>query len=158
MHVAILTKNFYHKMSKPIFEHIANVTYKKVDAGSYSESDWKSYSPYMMNKWLSMNRNYIDVIDLIQPYYGLDKKIHYKLLSSILPKRKAFTKYIKGKKDSKYNPELINLLCKYYEVSKDEIKTYLQLFYRDKVRILSLISILEKYGYDKKQIKKLTKV
>tara|TARA_B100001093_G_C26828007_1_gene1014907 strand:+ start:1643 stop:2080 length:438 start_codon:yes stop_codon:yes gene_type:complete len=145
-------------MSKPIFEHIANVTYKKIDADSYTESDWKSYSPYMMNKWLSMNRNYIDIIDLIQPYYGLDKKIHYKMLSSILPKRKAFTKYIKGKKDSKYNPELINILCKYYEVSKDEIKTYLQLFYRDKVRILSLISILEKYGYDKKQIKKLTKV
>ena len=145
-------------MSKPIFEHIANVTHKKVSADTYTESDWKSYSPYMMNKWLSMNRNYVDVIDLIQPYYGLDKQVHYKMLSSLLPKRKSFTKYIKSKKGIKYNPELINILCKYYEVSKSEIKTYLQLFLRDKVHILSLISILKKYGYDDKQIKKLTKV
>lgn len=145
-------------MSKPIFEHIANVTYKKVDPDSYSESDWKSYSPYMMNKWLSMNRNYIDVIDLIQPFYSLDKQLHYKMLSSLLPKKKSFTKYIKGKKVSKYNPELISILCKHYEVSKDEIKMYLELFFRDKVHILSLISILEKYGYSNKQIKKLVKV
>lgn len=145
-------------MSKPIFEHIANVTYKKVDPISYTESDWKSYSPYMMNKWLSMNRAYVDVIDLIQPYYGLDKKVHYKMLASLLPKRKAFTKYIKSKKGVKYNPELIDILCKYYEVSRDEIKMYLELFFRDKVRILDLISILKKYGRTDKEIKKLVKV
>ena len=145
-------------MSKSIFQHIANVTHIKADSNTYSESDWKSYSPYMMNKWLSMYRGYIDVIDLIQPYYSLDKKLHYKMLCSMLPKKKVFTKYIKGKKDSKFNPELVNILCKYYEVSKDEIKTYLELFFRDKVHILSLISILEKYGYDNKQIKKLVKV
>ena len=145
-------------MSKPIFEHIANVTYKKVYADTYTESDWKSYSPYMMNKWLSMNRNYIDIIDIIQPYYGLDKKIHYKMLFSMLPMKKSFTRYIKGKKGSKYNPELISILCNHYEVSKNEIKMYLELFFRDKVHILSLVSILEKYGYDNKQIKKLIKI
>jgi len=145
-------------MSKPIFEHIANVTYKKVDPASYTESDWKSYSPYMMNKWLSMNRGYIDVIDLIQPYYGLDKEIHYKMLSSLLPKKKSFTKYIKSKKGVKYNPELIDILCTYYEVSKDEIKLYLELFFRDNVRILDLIAILKKYGRTDKEIKKLVKV
>jgi hypothetical protein len=145
-------------MSKPIFEHIANVTYKKVDPNSYTESDWKSYSPYMMNKWLSMNKGFIDVIDLIQPYYGLDKEIHYKMLSSLLPKKKSFTKYIKGKKSTKYNSELIDVLCKYYEVSRDEIKMYLELFFQDKVRILDLISILKKYGRTDKEIKKLIKV
>jgi len=145
-------------MSKSIFQHIANVTHVKANPDTYTESDWKSYSPYMMNKWLSMYRGYVDVIDLVQPYYGLDKQIHFKMLSSLLPKKKVFTKYIKGKKDTKYNPELISVLCRYYEVSKSEIKTYLELFLRDKVHILSLISILEKYGYDKKQIKKLIKV
>ena len=145
-------------MSKTIFQHIANVTHVKLHAQEYSESDWKSYSPYMMNKWLSMYRGYIDIIDLVQPYYGLDKKIHYKMLSSLLPKKKVFTKYTKSMKGVKYKPELTAILCKHYEVSKSEIYSYLELFLRDKVRILSLISILEKYGYDKKQIKKLTKV
>ena len=145
-------------MSKTIFQHIANVTHNKLHAREYSESDWKSYSPYMMNKWLSMYRGYIDIIDLVQPYYGLDKQIHYKMLSSLLPKQKVFTKYIKSMKGPKYNPELTAILCKHYEVSKSEINSYLKLFLRDKVHILSLISILEKYGYDKKQIRKLTKV
>jgi hypothetical protein len=145
-------------MSKTIFQHIANVTHIKPDPNTYTESDWKSYSPYMMNKWLSMYRGYVDVIDLIQPYYGLDKKTHFKMLSSLLPKKKVFTKYIKGKKDAKYNPELISILCTYYEVSKDEIKSYLQLFFQDKVRILDLISILKKYGRTDKEIKKLIKV
>jgi len=105
-----------------------------------------------------MNKGYIDVIDLIQPYYGLDKEIHYKMLSSLLPKKKSFTKYIKSKKGVKYNPELIDILCTYYEVSKDEIKLYLELFFRDNVRILDLIAILKKYGRTDKEIKKLVKV
>ena len=145
-------------MSKTIFQHIANVTHIKANPDTYTESDWKSYSPYMMNKWLSMYRGYVDVIDLVQPYYGLDKQIHFKMLSSLLPKKKVFTKYIKGRKDVKYNPELISILCTYYEVSKDEIKSYLQLFFQDKVRILDLISILKKYGRTDKEIKKLIKV
>ena len=145
-------------MSKSIFQHIANVTHIKAKSETYTESDWKSYNPYMMNKWLSMYKEYAHLIDYTQKYYSLSKPLHYKMLSSLLPKNKVFTRYIKGKKSIKYNPELIDILYKHYQVSKDEIKVYIELFIRDKVRILSLISILEKYGYDKKQIKKLIKV
>tara|TARA_R110000851_G_scaffold31214_5_gene84591 strand:+ start:7075 stop:7317 length:243 start_codon:yes stop_codon:yes gene_type:complete len=80
------------------------------------------------------------------------------MLCGVLPKRKVFTKYIKGTKSDKFNPELVDILYKHYEVSKDEIKTYIKLFNQDNVRILSLTSILESYGYDKKQIKKLIKI
>ena len=145
-------------MSKTIFQHLANITHLKVDHKTYTESDWKSYSPYMINKWLSMYKEYTHLIDYTQKYYSLPKEVHYKMLSSLLPKKKVFTKYIKGKKSVKYNPELVDILYKHFEVSKDEIKSYIQLLIRDKVRILSLISILEKYGYDKKQIKKLIKI
>ena len=145
-------------MSKTIFQHLANITHLKAEPVTYTESDWKSYSPYMINKWLSMYKEYAHLIDYTQKYYSLPKEIHYKMLSGILPKKKVFTKYIKGKKSDKFNPELVDILYKHYQVSKDEIKTYIQLFNQDKVRILSLISDLENYGYDNKQIKKLIKI
>ena len=85
-------------MSKTIFEHIANLTHKKTDSTTYTESDWKSYSPYMINKWLSMYKHYTGIMDSIQKYYSLPKKLHYKMLCSLLPKQKVFIRYIKGKK------------------------------------------------------------
>ena len=88
-------------MSKSIFEHIDNLTWKKTNPGTYSESDWKSYSPFMVNKWLSMNRDFTNLIDSTQKYYSLSKKLHYKMLLSILPKKKVFMRYIKGKNEQR---------------------------------------------------------
>ena len=88
-------------MSKTIFQHIANVTHIKADIESYTESDLKSYNPYMMNRWLSMYKHYTGIIDNIQKYYSLPKKLHYKMLCSLLPKQKVFIRYIKGKKVGK---------------------------------------------------------
>ena len=88
-------------MSKTIFQHIANVTHLKVDSKTYTESDWKSYNPYMMNRWLSMYKHYTSIIDSIQKYYSLPKELHYKMLCNLLPKQKVFIRYIKGKKVGK---------------------------------------------------------
>ena len=88
-------------MSKTIFQHIANVTHIKADPDTYSESDWKSYNPYMMNRWLSMYKHYTGILDDVQKYYSLPKKLHYKMLSNLLPKQKVFIRYIKGKKVAK---------------------------------------------------------
>ena len=145
-------------MSKSIFDHINNVSYKKESVDTYSETDWKSYSPYMINKWVSMNPAAVELSNLIQKHYGLDKKIHYKFYSDILPKQKMYMKYIKGKKGSKYEPELIDIVCKYYEISKTEIKGYLDLVFSNNLCILELKEILMKYGHGEKSIKKLMKV
>jgi hypothetical protein len=47
--------------------------------------------------------------------------------------------------------ELIEYLKKYFEISSKEVKEYLNLF--DKIEIFS---ILELFGLDKKEIKKIT--
>jgi len=139
-------------MSKTIFEHIGNLTYKKVNPNTYIESDWKSYSPYMINKWLSMYKEYTYLIDQTQKYYSLSKDIHYKMLLGILPKKKVFTKYIKGKKVNKYNSDLIQFLATYFEISKDEVKDYMKLLEKPEI-----IRILNKYGYTDKEIRKMIK-
>ena len=145
-------------MNKNIFDYINDVSYKKTPVDSYTESDWKPYSPYMINRWISMEPAAIELSNLIQKHYSLDKKIHYKLYSDILPKQKMNMRYIKGAKSIKYEPELIDIVCKYYEISKSEIKTYLDLVFSKKICILELKEILMKYGYSEKAIKKLMKI
>ena len=143
-----------HLMSKNIFDHIGDISYKKTHTDSYTEIDWKSYSPYMVNRWISMNSAAIELANMIQKYYGLDKKMHYKFYSDVLPKQKIHMRYVKGLKNTKYDPELIDIVSKHYEIPKSETKSYLDLFFSDKIRILKLKEILAKYGNSEKTIKK----
>ena len=58
----------------------------------------------------------------------------------------------KGKKDKKYDPELINMMCDYFQCSKAEVKENLLLISKEEVN-----QILEKYGVDPKKIKSICK-
>jgi hypothetical protein len=145
-------------VSRSIFNHIGDISYKKTPIDSYTDMDWKSYSPYMVNRWVSMNPAAIELANLIQKHYSLDKKIHYKFYSDVLPKQKMYMKYIKGNKNIKYDPELIDIVCKHYEISKSETKSYLDLVFSKKLCILELKEMIMKYGHNDKAIKKLIKV
>tara|TARA_R110000744_G_scaffold116509_5_gene217991 strand:- start:1141 stop:1584 length:444 start_codon:yes stop_codon:yes gene_type:complete len=145
-------------MSKSIIEHINNITVNKLPADSYSESDWKSWSSFMVSRWLSMNSGLLEIVNEVQSLNISDKKQLYKLYSSILPKKKMFSKYVKAVKVDKYNPELVTHLSKHFEVGNTEIKTYLSLLFREKRGILYISNILETYGMDRKLIKKLIKI
>ena len=70
----------------------------------------------------------------------------------MLPKGKRFNKYIKSKKEKKYNIELIDIMVKHFECSKSQVKDYLDLIAKDE-----LVEILEKYGMNEKTIKRLLK-
>ena len=70
----------------------------------------------------------------------------------MLPRGKRFSKYIKGKKDKKYNSELIDIMVQHLECSKSQVKDYLDLIAKDE-----LMEILEKYGMNEKTIKRLLK-
>ena len=76
----------------------------------------------------------------------------YKMYLDFLPKRRSFDKYIKGKKDDKYNSNVLEYLAKYYQVSQREVRDYLEILSKD-----DITEILLKYGLDKKEIKKWLK-
>ena len=50
----------------------------------------------MVNRFLSMNSNWLELVNEIQRY-DLPPEIQYKLYIDILPKRKVWLKYIKGR-------------------------------------------------------------
>ena len=145
-------------MSKSIIEHINNITVNKTDPETYTESDWKSWSSFMVSRWLSMNSGLIELVNEVQSLNITDKKQLYKLYSNVLPKKKIFGKYVKASKTNKYDPELLRYLSQHFEVGKSEIKSYISLLIRKKSGILYIENILKNYGVDSKQIKKLIKV
>ena len=142
---------------KTIFNILADVTYKKTNSSNYTDVDWKAYNTYMVNRWLSMNSDVTEIINFIQKYYSLDKKIHYKMLSDILPKQKLFTKYVKGKKVDKFNPELVAIIAKHYEISRKEAKLRIEMHRHFNNGIETLTEIIRSYGKTDKEIKRLLK-
>ena len=142
---------------KTIFDILGDITYKKTDQSNYTEGDWKAYNTYMVNRWLSMNSNVTEIINFVQKYYSLDKKMHYKMLSDILPKQKLFTKYVKGKKMEKYNPELVKLVASHYEISRKEAKQRIDMYKHFSTGIETLTELLKSYVKNDKEIKRLLK-
>ena len=106
--------------AKTIFQHLSGIKEKKQSWESLSEMDKKSFSPFIINRWLSMNMDLLPVINELQQYTigTLRPKEVYKLYLDFLPKKKTFDKYIKGKKSDKYNKEMLGYLSQWYGVSQ----------------------------------------
>jgi hypothetical protein len=144
--------------AKSLFDHLSGITDKKVSWESLSEVDRKSFSPYMVNRFLSMNMDYIELINEFQKYTigELSNRDVYKLYLDLLPKQKQFNKYIKGKKTDTYQTELVELLSKHFLISEKETLEALDMYHE--TSLLPLKEILKKYGKSDKEITKLLKI
>tara|TARA_R110001592_G_scaffold40088_4_gene131828 strand:+ start:21682 stop:22122 length:441 start_codon:yes stop_codon:yes gene_type:complete len=145
------------KKAATIFDHLANITFKKTDWNTLSELDQKSFSPYLINRWLSMNIDLIEIVDMFQQYTigPLSKKHVYQLYCDVLPKQKMYSKYIKGKKSKDYNNDLLGLLTQHYQISKRDAKTYIDFWKENSVDDLK--NLLKDYGKTEKEIKQWIK-
>jgi hypothetical protein len=101
-----------------------------------------------------MKMEYVDVVNEIQRY-NLKPKELYKLYTNVLPKKKEWLKYVKGKKNMKHPKWLLEVVAKHYESSLKEAQEYAEVFYATEQGKASLKAILQKYGVDPKEISKL---
>ena len=120
----------------------------------FTIDEQKKFSPFIINRWLSMDKDFLEIVNFFQKYSigTLEPREVYKWYCDMLPRGKRFNKYIKGKKDKKYNTELIDIMVTHFECSKSQVKDYLDLIHKDE-----LMEILEKYGMNEKTIKRLLK-
>ena len=120
----------------------------------FTKDEQKKFSPFIINRWLSMDKDFLEIVNFFQKYSigTLEPREVYKWYCDMLPRGKRFNKYIKGKKDKKYNTELIDIMVQHFECSKSQVKDYLDLIAKDE-----LIDILEKYRMNEKTIKRLLK-
>ena len=68
------------------------------------------------------------------------------------PNEELYNKYITNNKKVKYDPFLIEMMCNHFECSKVQVTEYFELIDKQELK-----QILEMYGTDKKQIKKVLK-
>ena len=137
-----------------IIDWINQVLVHKKNWNEFSEDEQKKFSPFIINRWLSMDEEFIEIVNYFQKYSigTLEPREVYKWYCDILPKGKRFNKYIKGKKSKKYDKELVGILVKYFECSKMHIEEYLEFLSKKDLEV-----ILTKYGIENKNIKRLCK-
>jgi hypothetical protein len=134
-----------------IFDWLKQITYEKQSWDSFTEEDKASFNPYMMHRFLSMNPDYIEFVNLIQTIPYTEKEKIYKLYLYMIPKKNMFLKYIKSTK-TKTREELLQHLASYYECSLREADEYYHMLHNDTIK-----GILKKRGIEDKEIKKLLK-
>ena len=136
-----------------LFKWIDELFVGKRDWDSFSDADKKSFSPFMIVRYLSMNKDILPLVNHYQNYIieVMPHKAVYQFWCNVLPKKKTYLKYIKGKKD-KFNKEVINYLVKYFEISKQQASEYVKLMPKE-----NLTYMLKEYGKTDKEIKKMIK-
>jgi hypothetical protein len=134
-----------------IFDWLKQITYEKQSWDSFTEEDKVSFNPYMIHRFLSMNPEYIEFVNLIQNIPYTEKEKIYKLYLYMIPKKNMFLKYIKSTR-TKTKEELLHHLASYYECSLREADEYYHMLHNDTIK-----GILKKKGIDDKEIKKLLK-
>jgi len=135
-----------------IFDWITQILVHRKSWNDFTEDDQKKFSPFIINRWLSMDNEFIEVVNYFQKYsIGLlPPREVYEFYRNFLPKGKRFNKYIKGKRNKKYDKELIDIITNHFECSKLQTQEYLNLINKDELK-----ETLEMYGLDKKKIKRL---
>ena len=142
------------KKGATIFDFISGVTDKKQEWKNWSKTDQKKFSPFIVNRWLSMRMELVELVNELQTYtIGLLRPQEtYRLYYELLPTNKSFAKYIKGKAEDKFDKDLIAQLAEHYHISKSEAADYAELM--DKVGLDRIITL---YGYSDAEKKRMLK-
>lgn len=143
-----------NKKGATIFDFINGVTHKKKEWSEWSETDQRKFSPFIVNRWLSMRMELTEFVNELQHYtIGLLRPSEtYRLYHDFLPASKGFAKYIKGKTADKYDKQLVMQFAEHYQISQSEAIEYIDLMDWDSCNFL-----LSKYGYNDAEKKKLLK-
>jgi hypothetical protein len=136
---------------KSIFDFMKEITVKKSNWNTFSDEEKELFNPFMINKLVSMNKDYIDIANLAQQFPPSEKEQVYKFYCEFLPKKSIYSKFIKKNKE-KFNFELIQSISSYYSCSFSEAEEYIFLLRKE-----GIIELLQKVGKDEKTINKILK-
>ena len=143
---------------KTLFDHIKQITDTQNPKywDTLEDGEKKTFSNYMILRFLSMKYEWVELIGELQPYLQeLPPKTLYLTLIDLIPKSRTFLKYIKPTKGEDYESWLIEMIGKYYGVSLLEAEEYVGILYAIKDGHSKIKEIAEMYGIEEKQIKKL---
>lgn len=137
-----------------IFDHLKHLREEQNPNyfDTLSAADKKSWSNYMVCRFLSMQPSMVEIVSDALVYTELKPEQFYKVCLSFVPMGRVYYPYIKGRKDIKWKTELIELMCKHFQESERNIREYLEIMPPEELR-----GIIEKYGYSEKESASLIK-
>ena len=122
------------------FDHIKNLHTKKRRWDNFNDEEKKSFNVFIINKGLSMNPDYLGIVNMVQNFTGLNQILSQKEVFNIyfklLPNKFRFYKWIKGIKNKK-EKEKAEYLAMHFKISTREAYDYLQIL--DKKSINKII-------------------
>ena len=137
-----------------IFDWINQILVTKKHWNEFTEDEQKKFSPFIINRFLSMDKEFLEIVNAFQKYAigTLEPKEVYMWYRDVLPKGKRFNKYIKSKSYKKYDKELIDIITNHFECSKSETQEYIKIIKKEELK-----EILEMYGVEPKEVRKIIK-
>ena len=141
---------------KNLFDHINAITSRQHSNywDEITDEDKKSWSNYMVNRFLSMKMEWIEFVNEVQKY-PLKPKELYKVYTDILPKKRQWLKYIKGDKEMKYPKWVYEIVAKHLQISLREASDAVDMYELSHGGQAELIDILLKYGRTNEEIHKI---
>ena len=128
------------------FDHIKNLHTKKRRWEDFNDEEKKSFNVFIINKGLSMNPNYLGIVNMVQNFTGLNQIISpkevFNIYFNLLPNNFRFYKWIKGEKTKK-DREKAEYLAMHFKVSTREAYDYLGILDRKTIN-----SIIKNYKND----------
>ena len=141
---------------KSLFDHIKQIT--DVQNPNYwndiSDDDKKSWSNYMVNRFLSMKMDWVELVNEVQKY-PLEPEQVYKVYTDILPKKRQWLKYIKGDKKMKYPKWVYEIVAKHLQCSMREASEAVDMYELSHGGQAELVDILIKYGKTEDECRKI---
>ena len=112
-----------------IFDHIKNITTNK---GPYLGDE--GCNNWMINRYLSMDPDYCEVVNLVQKNtWQMKGEYLYNLYKDLIPQQYKFLKYIKASKKSDYNKDDVDAVKQYFEVSEKQAKEYIEMLPKEEL-------------------------
>jgi len=134
------------------FDHIKNLHTKKLTWDDFNDEEKKSFNVFIINKGLSMNPNYLGIVNMVQNFTGLNQIISpkevFNIYFNLLPTKFRFYKWIKGAKTKK-DKEKAEYLAMHFKVSTREAYDYLNIL--DKKTINQIVKNYKNEPIKKKQ-------
>jgi len=135
-----------------IFDFIKAIIDTKPEWNSFTPDQQKQFNNYMINKFLSMNPKYIEIVNYVQGLNIKESRRLYEVYRFMIPQSKnTYSPYIKSTA-KKSLPELLKHIAEHFECSTKEAEEYIQLMDSSWTK-----DILANRGIDEKEIKKLVK-
>jgi hypothetical protein len=134
-----------------IFTWLKEIQTTKRPWSSFTDEEKEEFNPFMVNKFLSMNRDYIDLVNLVQNIPYTEKEKYYNIYRELIPYGYVYSSFIKGSKES-ISKEIVSAIALVYTCTKAEAKDYIPLLGKEGIQ-----EILSKVGTEEKVIKKLLK-